>query len=198
MKLRDNQKYNESVSILKKVVHIYPEFTVTAYDWISAMLTKQGRWQEVVNAGENAIQYNENAAIKQNVASVYCNVGIALRKMGKNKEAWAHFDKAVENFQAQLAKDPDSIKIIIALGNALAEKGDFVQATAYFQQAADKDPYDINNHLLLTQALMVRGLHKQAIEKLQQSIRFMEDNGQKDKAAQLQDYLKSTPQLSTP
>ena len=130
------------------------------------------------------------------MASIYYNVGIILKKIGKNKEAAAHFDKAIDGFGTDLRKDPDNIKTIIAFGNALAEKGDFVQATAYFQQAIDKDPYDVNNHLLLVRALMVQGLHKQAAEKLRQGIRFMEDNGQKDGASQLRDYLKSTFGLS--
>jgi len=198
MKLKDNQKYDESISILKKAVHAYPDFTVTAYDWIGSMLAKQNRWPEAVNAGEIALQYNENAVIKQNVASIYYNVGVALKKIGKNKEAAAHFDKAIESFGTDLRKDPDNIKTIIILGNALAEKGDFVQATAYFQQAVNKNPYDVNNHLLLAKALIMQGLYEQAVEKLQQGIRFMEDNGQKDGAAQLRDYLKSTPWPATP
>jgi spermidine synthase/lipopolysaccharide biosynthesis regulator YciM len=192
MKLKDNQKYDESISILRKAVHAYPDVTVTAYDWIGSMLAKQSRWQEAVNAGQVALQYNENAVIKQNVALIYCNVGIALKKIGKKKEAAAHFDKAIEGFGTDLRKDPDNIKIIIALGNALAEKGDFVRATAYFQQAVDKNPYDVDNHVLLVQALRAQGLHELAAEKLRQGIRFMEDNGQKDGAAQLRDYLKST------
>ncbi len=196
MKLKDNQKYDESISILKKAVHAYPDFAVTAYDWIGSMLAKESRWQEAVNAGEIAIQYNENAVIKQNVALIYCNVGVALKKIGKNKEAATHFDKAIEDFGTDLRKDPDNIKTIIALGNALAENGDFVRATAYFQQAVDKSPYDVSNHLLLAKALIMQGLREQAVEKLQQGIRFMEDNGQKDGAAQLRSYLNSTLLLS--
>jgi tetratricopeptide (TPR) repeat protein len=198
MKLKDIQKYDESISILKKAVHAYPDFTVTAYDWIGSMRAKENRWQEAVNAGEIALQYNENAVIKQNVTLIYCNVGIALKKIGKNKEAAAYLDKAIDGFGTDLRKDPDNIKTIITLGNALAEKGDFVQATAYFQQAVDKDPYDVNNHLLLAQALIVQGLHEQATEKLQQGIWFMEDNGQKDGAAQLRDYLKLIPWPAPP
>lgn len=196
--LRDNQKYDEGISILRKAIHTCPELTVIAQDWIGSMLAKQNRWQEAVTAGEIAIQYNENSAIKQNVASIYYNVGIALKKIGKNKEADAHLDKAIEDFGASLRKDPNNTKTIIALGNTLAEKGDFIQATAYFQQAVDKNPYDVNNHLLLAQAFMVQRLYKQAAEKLQQSIQFMEANGQRDKAIQLRNYLKSNPQLSLP
>jgi spermidine synthase len=197
-RLQDSQKYDESISIFRKAAHMYPEFTVTAYDSIGSMLAIEGRWQEAIDAGNFAIRYNDIAVIKEDVAAIYCSVGVVLKKIGRNKEAAAYFDKAIEGFGADLKQAPDNIDIIIALGNALTEKGDFVQAAEYYQQAVDKDPYDANNHLLLAQVLVTQGLYEPATEELQEGIHLMEDNGQKDGAAQLRDYLESTLLPSPP
>jgi spermidine synthase len=191
MSLKDKEKYDESIDALRKAANLYPEWlTVRAYDWIGALLSKQSRWQEAASAGETAIRYNEEAIVKQDVAAIHLNVGIALKQMGRNKEALAHFNKAIAMFRSDLAKDPNSIKTMVALGNAMAETGDFIHAAGVFQQAVDKDPSNMDYQMLLAKSLMADKLYDRAIERLRQCAEFMANNGREDDARKAREYIE--------
>jgi spermidine synthase len=188
--LENKNEYDACISKFRKAMDIYPELTVTAYEQIGLALAKQGKWEEAIDAGQRALQYNEKAEVKQSVAMLHYNIGTTLKKIGRNNEAWAQLGKAVEGFRADLVKDPNSVKTITELGNAYAEKGDFARAAGCFQQAVDKDPSDINNQMLLAQSLMARGLYDQAVEKLRKCEELMTNNGRADDALKARDYIK--------
>ena len=183
-------KYDKCVEQLRKVIDLYPELRTHAYEWIASIRAKQTKWQEAVDAGQKAIEFSGISEIKKSVPKLHRNIGTALKQLGRNREAAAHFYKAIEGFKADLAKDPNSAQTIIEIGNAYAEKGDFARAAEFFKKAVDMEPFNADYRLLIAKTLTARGLYKDAIRQLQTDIQFLNENGKGSTTAQLQDFLK--------
>ena len=58
------------------------------------------------------------------------------------------------------------------------------------------NPLDVKNHLKLAFALKFQGRYDEAVEQLRTGIRIMSENGRKDDAAELQEYLKQIEDMS--
>ncbi|MHC4573734.1 MAG: tetratricopeptide repeat protein [Planctomycetota bacterium] len=114
---------------------------------------------------------------------------MALRELGQPEESKEHFSKAVEAFQKELARNPDSMEAALGLGAALAEVGRLDEAVKYLEQALNIDPFDVEKHIWLAQTLVVQERYDQAIEKLRQSIHFMLSQGRRDDADKLQRFM---------
>ncbi len=188
--LKRNQKWDESISKYKDVISTDVRMSIEAYNEIGMILAGQSKLQEAVEAFKNALEYNQRAEIRQSMPSIHYNIGVALQRSGDNDEASKYLHEAIQGYREDLAKDPNSMKIVGRLGNALASVGDFGQATKYFQQAVNLNPYDVQNHSTLAQALMIQKRYDEAIAGLKKAIAFMLHIGNNEAAGQLQKYLE--------
>ena len=192
LNLKSQGKLDESIAMYKEIIKIDPTKSsrAWAYNEIGEILVRQGKWQQAINAGKSAIEYNEKAKVKHSMSNIHYNMSSALKKLGRNEEASKYRHKAIEGYREDLAKTPDSIKIMRHLGNALTEVGQFSEGTEYLQQAADMDPFDMKNHLTFARALLIQERYDEAIEQLGQGLRFMLEHGRKDDAAVLRRLLR--------
>ncbi|MHC4425655.1 MAG: fused MFS/spermidine synthase [Planctomycetota bacterium] len=203
--LKKAGKLNESISKYKDVISTDPRLSIKACNAIGMILAGQaklqedqgklqearGKLQEAIEAFKGALEFNSRAEVKQSMSNVNYNIGAALQRLGEADEASRYLRSAIEGYREDLAKSPDSIKIVSRLGNALASVGDFGPATEYFQQAVNLNPYDINNHSMLAQALVVQERYDEAISGLKKAVAFMSGMGNKEAAAKLQKLLGS-------
>ncbi|MCX5637650.1 MAG: fused MFS/spermidine synthase [Planctomycetota bacterium] len=180
---------NESIAGYKRAAQAFPQLTLTAYNQIGLIYAQQGDLNNSINAFQKAIDYNKRTAERGNVASIYFNLGVALQKLNRNKEATDHFLKAVEGFRKELKKFPTSPELYARLGDTLASLGDFKAAAQAFQQALNLEPHSFINYYNLAKALEFQGLYDQAIAAAQKGVLYMQSVGQKQAAAQLQIYL---------
>ena len=93
-----------------------------------------------------------------------------LKKLGRKDEAVEYMHCAIREYRQHLTKDPDSISIVRRLGSALAENGDFSEATKYFRRAVDMEPSNVQNHLSLARALVIQKHYDEAINQLHKGI----------------------------
>jgi tetratricopeptide (TPR) repeat protein len=189
--LKKAGKLGASISKYQEVISTDPRLSIKAYNDIGLILAGQGKPKEAVEAFKSALEYNRTAEVKQSTSNVDYNIGIALRRLGDTDESSRYLRRAIEGYREDLAKDPNSPKIVSRLGNALASVGDFGPATQYFQQAVNLNPHDVNNHSMLAQALMVQERYDEAISELKKAIAFMLHTGNKEAAAGLQKLLES-------
>lgn len=196
--LEEQGKWDKSIAKYKDAISTNPLVPMKAYLGIVNNLAmqsrnhaKQGRWEEAVNFAKSALEYNAKSQVKQNVSSIYHYMGVALKKLGRNNEAAEYLHKAIQKYQEDLVRKPDTIEIIISLGNTLAEAGAFSEATKYFQQAVDINPLDVENWLLLTKVLLVQERYDEATKQLQKGIKSMLDNNRKESAVKLQKFLET-------
>ena len=187
---RQQGKWDESIAKYEAAISVYPPISITAFSVIGEIQASQGKWEEAISAAKSALEYNANAEVKQNVATIHYNIAFALKKLGKNDEASEHLHKAIQEYQKLLLRKPGSIDTVRAIGNALAESGDFSEATKYFQQAVDMGPYNVENHSLLVKALVIQERYYEAIRQLHKGIQLMLDNNQKDDAVTLERLLE--------
>ena len=192
LNLESQGKLDESIAMYIEIIKIDPAESsrAWAYNDIGGILVRQGKWQQTVNAGKSAIECNEKAKVKRSMSNMHYNMSSALKKLGDNEEASKYIHMAIEGYREDLAKTPDSNKIMRHLGNALTEVGQFSEGTKYLQQAADMDPFDIKSQLTLARALLIQERYDEAIEQLGEGIRFMLGHGRKDDAAALRRLLR--------
>jgi tetratricopeptide (TPR) repeat protein len=189
-KLKDQQKWDESIEKYKDIIRTDPISSINAYNNIGAILAAQGKWDQAVDAFKSALEYNEKAKLNLGVSDIYFNIGSALKRLGRNEEASEYLQKAIQEYRKLLIKRPDSIKIITRMGNAFAENGSFPEATVYFQLAANMYPYDIKNHTTLVDALVIQQHYDEAIQALKSAIDSMTQSGDKENAEKLQQRLE--------
>lgn len=189
--LRQQGKWDESIAKYEAAISVYPPISIAAFSVIGEIQASQGKWEEAISAAKSALEYNANTKVKQNVATIHGNIAFALKKLGKNDEASEYLYKAIQEYQKLLPRKPGSIDTVRAIGNALAESGDFGEATKYFQQAVDMGPYDVENHSLLVKALVIQERYYEAIRQLHKGIQLMLDNNQKDDTVTLERLLES-------
>ena len=188
--LERRREWDESISKYKDVIRTDPTLSIEAYYKIGLILAGQGKLKEAIDAFKSALEYNDKAEFKQSMSGIYYNIGIALQRLGNNDEASKYLHQAIQGYREDLAKKPDSAKIVRRLGNVLAEVGNFSEATKYFQQAVNLNPYDVNNHSTLAQALVIQERYGEAITALTKAVGFMLHIGEKETAVKLQKYLE--------
>jgi len=187
--LKENKKWDQSISKYRDVISTDPALSIKAYNAMGMIFAGQGKHQEAVEAFTNALKYNQNAEVKQSMSNIHYNIGIASQRLGDSKEASSHLAKAIEGYREDLSKDPNSTQIMVRLGNVLAEIGNFKEAAGYFQQAVNLEPYDVKNHSLLAQVLTIQGRYDEAVAGLKKAVTFMRYIGNEEAAVELQKYI---------
>jgi tetratricopeptide (TPR) repeat protein/MFS family permease len=182
-------KWEQSISKYKDVIRVDPRLSIKAYNEIGMILAGRGEFREAVEAFKGAVEYNRKAEEKQSVSNINYNIGIALQRLDDG-ESTAYLQKAIQGYEEDLARKPNSVKTVSRLGNAVASVGDFDKAIKYFQQAVDMNPNDAQNHSMLAQALVMQGQFDEAITGLKKAVAFMLRIGNEEDAAKLQENLE--------
>jgi tetratricopeptide (TPR) repeat protein len=106
------------------------------------------------------------------MADMYFNISMASKKLSRDKDASEYLNKSIEAYKEDLTQEPNSIKTLRNLGNALVEAGRFNEATNYLRQAVDISPSEVSNHLSLAIAFSMQQKYDDAIEVLKKAIVF--------------------------
>lgn len=198
LELKQLGKLDQSIATWKELIKISPTTTVAAYSEIAAMSLQQGRLNEAAEAFRQAIQYNEQAEIKIDIASIHLDYALLLQQMKQSEQSREYFHKAIEGFQKALTKNPESTQIVFRLGVALAEVGRLTEATKYLQQAVDMNPLEeVENHLTLANVLSTQQRYDEAIAALKKAIDSFSHIGDEKAVAKLQEYLQFIEDKST-
>ena len=183
-------KLDESIATWKELIDINPIMAVTAYGEIATMRLQQGRLNEAAQAFQQAIQYNEKAEFKIDVAGIHLDLAFLLKDLKQSEQSREHLGKAIEGFRKTLTKDPKSIQTLSRLGVALAEVGRFSEATEYLQQAADMNSFEVESHLSLAKALLTQQRYDEAIAALKKAIGSFSRIEDEKAVDRLQKYLR--------
>ena len=183
-------KLEESIDCFRKAAHAGPQLTIEVYNRIGLIYAQQEDYVRGVEAFKKAIEYYEQTKVGLNIGSVRFNLGLALRRLGREKEAIEQLLKAVDDFRAGLQEHPNSPELHEGLGNALLLLAEFDAAVKAFERAAELNPDDLTNYLNLAKALELQGLHNQAVSILQRAIDYMQRNKRTQDVVQLKGYLE--------
>jgi tetratricopeptide (TPR) repeat protein/MFS family permease len=196
-KLEYQGKLDESVAIYKELIKANPAKSITAYNNMGQILARQGKWQQAIDAAKGAIEYNEKAKIKHSMSDMYYNIGMASKQLGRDKDASEYMSKAIEAYREDLAQEPNSIKTLKNLGQALAKIGRFTEATECLQQAIDMNSFEVESHLTLAEVLSMQQRYDEAIAALKKAIDSFSLIGDEMAVAELQECLRFVENEST-
>ncbi|MCK5472535.1 MAG: tetratricopeptide repeat protein, partial [Planctomycetes bacterium] len=191
-KLKRQGKLDEAIAKYKELIEIDPTLSIETYNDIALILAGQGKLEEAIQNFREALAYNERSDFKSDMANIHFSLGTALQRAGKTQEASKEFAKAIKEFRQRLTtKNPDSVKTLIRLGDALASNGGFLEAARYFQQAVNLNPTILPNHFKLIQALELAGQLEQAVQAARKAIEFFSRNSPSEvPTKQLEQYLE--------
>jgi tetratricopeptide (TPR) repeat protein len=163
-------KFDQSITLYRELIELDPTTSITAYTEIANLQIQQGRLNEAAMAFQKAIDHNQKAQIKTNMARVHLDLALTLKNMGQSAKAKPHFQKAAEALKKKLVHDLDSPETLVRLGVALAELGRLSDATDYLQQAVDKNPSDFQSQLTLARILVKQKRYDEAVTVLKKAI----------------------------
>ena len=189
--LMSRGKFDRAIATYEELIKYDPSKTISAYNEIAKIMERQGRLREGIGVLRRAIEYNERAETKINIAGTHLDLALVLKAFGRRVESKEHFYKAIKGFRERLAGNPRSVKTIIKLGVALSEVGRLSEATEYLQQAAKMDSFDAGSHMVLAQTFLKQKRYDEAIEHLHNSIDFLQEHNRENEAAKLQNFLDS-------
>ncbi|MBN1817307.1 MAG: fused MFS/spermidine synthase [Sedimentisphaerales bacterium] len=178
----------ESIAKYRKLVEIESTMALLAYNEIAIMLVQQNKLEQAAEYFQKAIAYNEHAESKVNIAGIHLNLALILRE-SRPEESKRQFALAIDSFQKQLVKEPDSIKTTVILANTLREAGRLPESTEYFNKAVNLNPYDVNNHIALAQSREAQGLYDEAIAGLKKAIGFYARYNRTQEIEAMQKYV---------
>ncbi len=163
---------------------------IKAYNKMAINLVQQGKLKEAAVAYRKIIQHYKTTQISHSMASMHLNLAMILKRSNKLRQGIEHLNIAVELFNDELKKNPNSVIDWERLGSALVELKNFNQAGRAFKRALSLDPENIQYRINLTRTLEFQGRYDEAIEELKKSIRFLSGKGRTNNTIELQKYLK--------
>lgn len=187
--LKQLGKFNESIEQYLEMIRIEPTLSLLGYNEIGLMLALQNKPDQAISYFLKAIDYNERAETKVNVAGIHLNLAILLRETDQS-QSQSHFVQAVEGYKRELAKDPQSIQNTQRVATTLKEMGNIQEAIEYYQKAVNLDPYDIQNHIALAQAYEAVNDYDAAIAAIRKAIGFFEHIDESQRAEPMRQYLE--------
>jgi tetratricopeptide (TPR) repeat protein len=124
------------------------------------------------------------------MAKTHLDLALVLKRLNQVDEANQHLQKAIEEFQEKLERNPNSHEDNLKLGVALAELGQFSEATKYIQKAMSINPSDTQGNLALANVLLAQDRQEEAIGVLKKAIDYSSSTGDKAALLELQNALR--------
>jgi tetratricopeptide (TPR) repeat protein len=189
--LAKQSKFDESIQKYRKVIELDPERTIDVYNQIGKIQVQQRKLEEAAETFKKAIAYNAASGFKKDVPDLHFNLGYVLKRLNKPYESNQELQQAITGYRQELSENPISSETHLVLGRALAEFGDYQQATQHFLRARDLDPTNLSKHINLIRFLEAQRRLDEAIEAAQKAIRLMLKESNKEAVTVLRKYVRA-------
>ncbi len=175
----------QSVAVRELVVQKYPKVVVywyhlgQSFELLAGLYASLDRLAESEKVYEQALESNAKLPQQESAPLIYAlqtgglnsNLGIVLRRQGKDEAAGACFDRAIRSLDRVLGRLPESRQAQMFLYNSLMARGllradaeAFAEAVKDLRRALEIKPHWDPEHRLLYGHILVRaGDHAQAV-----------------------------------
>ncbi|HEW79538.1 MAG TPA: tetratricopeptide repeat protein [Phycisphaerales bacterium] len=188
--LKRQGKLEQSIAKYEELIKLDPTMSILAFNEIAFIQAKQGNLEAAAGTFRQALEYNERADFKDNMANIHVSLGTVLKQLGRSEQSTEHYKKGIEGYRTELAQNPDSLRTWVRLGDTLATIGNFNEASVCFSKAIALNPAILANHIKLVQSLEFQGRYDEAITALKKAISLASHYGRKESIAQLERYLE--------
>jgi spermidine synthase/Tfp pilus assembly protein PilF len=190
-KFLENKEYEKSVAKYRQVIRRAPSVAIKAYNNMAVALIKLDRWSEAADSLYNALEAIRQEDMEMYTGNIHYNLAVVLSRMGKREQAHEQFEKAIVDFKAELIPRPKDSELHLKIGKSLASMARLKEAEEYLAKALDLNPSDLSHHLEMARNLEVQQRYDDAIDLLQESVRYMLNHGRKDDASLLVNYIET-------
>ncbi len=183
--------YAQSEAMYQRVVTLEPSASVRAYNEIGLMRLAKDDSEGSAEYFARAIRSRKELDLwEPEIASVYMNLGLLLRRMKKPLDAREQFLQAAKWFRIDLMNRPDSVVLWERLGDTLVLTGDMKEASEAFEKALELEPENPNHYTKLTRALEKQRRYDEAIAVARRHLTLLKARKERDKATQLSQYIE--------
>jgi len=180
-----------STAEYRKAMALNPLMSIRAYSAIGQMCIEQGDLEDAVEVFQGAIDYQIGSGLEQTaIAPVHMNLGILLCRMERSDEGQTHLAEAVKWFRIDLQQNPKSFVAWTWLGETLALMGDLREASDAFERAVALEPENVTSYRKWAKVLELQRRYDEAIAVLRRQIVLLRQQGQKDTARQVSQYIE--------
>jgi tetratricopeptide (TPR) repeat protein/small basic protein len=188
--LEKQGRFAESIEKYSLALKVYPAASVRIYNNMGNAYANMGYLERAIDNFNKAVECNEKAEQKINIAIIYRSLGLASSKLGNEKQAMEYFRKAAEEFRREVAENPNSYEGWGVLGDTLAATGSLEQAAEAYQKAIELNPGIPVYYSNLVKTLEYIGQYDKAAEVLKKEIQMMKNYKQQQAVNQLQKHLE--------
>jgi tetratricopeptide (TPR) repeat protein/MFS family permease len=192
--LEKQGRFAESIEKYRLALKADPTVSVQIYNDMGNAYAKMGYLERAIDTFNKAVEYNEKAEHKVNIAITYRNLGVISLRLEKNSQAMEYFRKAAEGFRQEVTENPDFYEGWKILGDTLTTMSNFKAAAEAYQKALELNPTDPVYYNNLVRTLEYDGRYDEAIEVIKRQIKVAESYKQPQAVLQLQKYIKSLEQ----
>jgi len=190
-KFLEDKQYDKSVAKYRQVLRRAPSMAIKAYNNMAVALIKLDRWSEAADALYNALEAIRQEDMEMYTGNIHYNLAVVLSRMGKREPAHEQFEKAIGGYKEELIPRPKDAELYLKIGKSLASMARLKEAEEYLAKALDLNSSDLSYHLEMARNLEVQQRYDDAIELLQESVRYMLHHGRKDDASLLVNYTQT-------
>ena len=186
-KLNMAGKWEKAISRYRQAIRACPAWSAKACYLIGRTLADHGKLREAADAMRSALEQTEaEESSKAVLPMLHYNLGMVLRGLGDTEGASKHFAGAIEQLQAELARNGGSAETLLGLGQIYAAGGNMKEATLCFERALSQDSNNITCHLAVVEILAAQNRYEEAMRRLNEGIRYMLSKGRKEDASRLE------------
>ncbi|UCD50255.1 MAG: fused MFS/spermidine synthase [Phycisphaerales bacterium] len=180
-----------STTRYREAMALNPSLTIGACNAIAFMSVEAGDLEAGAEALQEAIDYQTDRELEQTaIASIHMNLGLLLRRMGRDDEGRDHLAEAVKWFRIDLDQHPNSVVGWAWLGDTLTILKDAEGATEAFERAVALEPENVSHYEKLVELLKAQQRYDEAIAVLRQQIAMLKERGERDAALELSQYVE--------
>jgi tetratricopeptide (TPR) repeat protein/MFS family permease len=188
-RLLEEGKKPESIREYEDTAAIVPEMSIPIYSKIGEIYADLESWDNVIRAGEKAIEYNDRSSERVPVGEIHYMIGITLLNLKRPSEGMPHVRKAIEQFTEDLKKNPLSPETLFKCGNAYMYAGDRETAIVCFDRSLSLDRFNVETRLTYATALILLKQYDKSRDIISEGIRLTEQKGDVRGSSTMKDFL---------
>jgi len=164
--------------------------SITSFNKATLKLAQEGKLTEAANAYRELIDHYEKVKIQHDMATIYHNFGVLLKKIGNQQESRQILLGAASRFRKELEKNKDSVALWNRLGDTHASLGNFKAACEAFKRALRLEPNNLFLYDSLVKALEYDEQYDEAIRIIDEQIQLISRQGHKNGIEKLRKYIE--------
>ncbi len=183
-------RVGDAIAIYRELLKVDRDRASDIYNELGQLHVQQAQYAAAIEAFEEGIRIRVDAGRRES-PDMNFNLGVALKRDGRIREAKQVFSRAVTGYLEAIRRNPGSARLHFALGNVYAEMREHRKAGESLRTAVAYNPADLQARIHLARSLEAQGRLHEAVEVLKTGADEMLRLGQRESAEALRIHQRS-------